>query len=127
MWERTGAPWLIADVQGGAPTLDEDGSPTVEGRRRLTTVVELALDHHAALVRDQPGRRQRRAGLPVEGAGIGMRQRGSGAGEPLTVQLDRAGGTLNQCAVNGQNRKGAGRLVREPLQDQDAVMLTSRY
>jgi hypothetical protein len=44
-----------------------------------------------------------------------MRQRGSGAREPLTVQLYRASGTLNQCAVTGQYGKGAGLLVGEWL------------
>jgi hypothetical protein len=55
--ERTGAPGLTADVQGAASTVDDDGSPTVEGQRRLATVIELALDDDAALVRDQPSRR----------------------------------------------------------------------
>ncbi len=123
--QRARAPGLIADVQRAAPTLDDDGAPTVERQRRLAAIVELALDDDAALVRDQPRGRQGRAGLPVEGEGIGMRQRGGGAGEPLTVQLDRAGGTPNQCAVAGQYRKGAGLLVGEWLQVQIAVSLTS--
>ena len=72
----------IADLQGGAAPLDDDRAPTVEGQRRLTRIVELALDHDAALVRDQAGGRQRRAGLPVQGNGFGMRQRGGRAGVP---------------------------------------------
>jgi hypothetical protein len=51
----------------------------------------------------------------MHGEGVGMRQRGGGAVEPLTVQLDRAGGTPNECAVTGQYGKRAGLLVGERL------------
>src|SRR5712691_3782556 len=123
--ERAGAPGLIAHVQCRTPTLDHDRTPTIEGQGGLAAVFELALDDDAALVRDQPGGRHCRARPPVEGEGVRMRQRGGGAGEPLTVQLDRASGTLNQCAVTGQYRKGAGLLVGERSQVQVAVSLAS--
>src|SRR3989442_14348530 len=100
--ERAGAPGLIADVQCSASTLDDDRAPTVEGERRFATVVELTLDDDPALVEDQAGGRQRRTGLPVEGGSVRMRQWAGGAREPRTVQLDRASGTPNQCAVAGQ-------------------------
>jgi hypothetical protein len=61
----------------------------------------------------------------VERERIGMRKGGGGAREPLTVQLDRAGGTSNQSAVTGEYGKGAGLLVGERLQIQIAVSLTS--
>src|SRR6202035_2693819 len=54
-----------------------------------------------------------------------MSQRGGGAGEPLPVQLHRAGGAPNQCAVTGQYGKSAGLLVGERLQIQIAVSLPS--
>jgi hypothetical protein len=44
-----------------------------------------------------------------------MRQWAGGAREPLAVQFHRARGTLNQWAVTGQYRKGAGLLVGEWL------------
>ncbi len=123
--ERAGAPGLIADVQGGASALDHDRAPTVEGERRRTVVIELTLDHDPALVRDQAGGRQCRARLPVEGGRVRMRQWAGGAREPLTVQLHRARGTLNQCAVTSQYRKGAGLLVGERSQVQVVVSLAS--
>jgi hypothetical protein len=89
-------------MQRRAPTLDHDGTPTVEGDGGCAAIVELALDDDPALVGNEPGSRQRRSGLPVERERIGMRKGGGGAREPLTVQLDRAGGTSNQSAVTGE-------------------------
>ena len=111
--QRAGAPRLIAHLQGGTAPVDEDGAPAVEGQGRLTRIVELALDHDAALVWDHAGGRQRRASLPVQGNGFGMRQRGARAGEPLAIQLHRAGGTPNHGAVTRHDGKGAGHLVGE--------------
>jgi hypothetical protein len=78
-------------------------------------------------VRDQSGRRQRGTGLPVDGGSIGLGERDGGTGEPLTVQLDRAAGATNECAVASQYRKGAGLLVGIRLQVQIAVSLTSSW
>ena len=121
----TGPPGLLANVQRRVSALDDERPPTVEGQGRVAAIVEFALDDDPAFVRDQPRRRQCRPGLPVEGGGIGMGEGDGGAGEPLTVQLDRAGGAPNECAVAGQDGKRAGLLVGERLQVQIAVSLTS--
>jgi hypothetical protein len=113
--ENAGAPGLIPDVQGGAAALDDERAPAVEDQRGTTAIVELALDDDPALVRDQPGGRRCRPGLPLQREGIGMRQRRSGAGKPLAVQLDRASGVPNECAVAGDDRKRTGLLVGERL------------
>jgi hypothetical protein len=60
-------------VQSGAPTVDDDGAPTIKGQRRLASIVELALDDDAPLVRDQSCGGLRWSGLPLEGEGLGMR------------------------------------------------------
>jgi hypothetical protein len=83
--ERAGSTRFVPDVQGGAAPIDGDGSPAVESKRKTAVIVQLALDDHAALVGDEPRGRQRRAGLPVEGEAILVRERGGGARIPLTV------------------------------------------
>jgi hypothetical protein len=54
-------------------------------------------------VGDEPGGRQRRAGLPVKGEAILVREWGSGARIPLTVQFA------------GEDGEGTGQLVGERL------------
>jgi len=66
-------------------------------------------------VRDQPGGGERRAGLPVQREGIGMRGGGSAADKPFTVQLDGARSAPNECTVAGEDREGTGLLVGERL------------
>jgi hypothetical protein len=111
--ENAGAPRLIPDVQGGAAALDDERAPAIESQRRLAVIVELALDDDPALMRDQPSRRCCRPGLPLQREGISMRERRGGAGKPLAVELDRAGGAPNECAVASEDGEGAGLLVGE--------------
>jgi hypothetical protein len=66
-------------------------------------------------VGDEPGGRQRRTGLPVQGEVILVWERAGGAREPLTVQLDRAGGVGKQRAIAGEDGKRTGLLVGERL------------
>jgi hypothetical protein len=54
-------------------------------------------------MRDEPSGRERRAGLPVEGESVLVRERAAGARIPLTVQLDGAGGVLKQRAIAGED------------------------
>src|SRR5207245_11269309 len=61
--QRAGAPRLIAHPQGGAAPVDDDGTPAVEGQRRLTRIVELALEHDSARLEHQAGGPRRRARL----------------------------------------------------------------
>jgi hypothetical protein len=64
---------------------------------------------------DEARGRQRRAGLPVEGEGILVRERRDGARKPLTVQLDGAGGVGKQWAIAGEDGERTGLLVGERL------------
>ncbi|HEY4871284.1 MAG TPA: hypothetical protein VIJ03_05240 [Candidatus Dormibacteraeota bacterium] len=64
---------------------------------------------------DKPRGRQRRAGLPVEGESVLVRERCGGARIPLTVQLDGAGGVLKQRAIAGEDGERTGLLVGERL------------
>ncbi|HXN78807.1 MAG TPA: hypothetical protein VN965_08580, partial [Candidatus Dormibacteraeota bacterium] len=75
----------------------------------------LALDDHAALVRDEPSSRQGRPRLPVEGKAILVGERAGGAWVPLTVQLDGAGGMREQWAIAGEDGERTGQLVGERL------------
>jgi len=113
--ERARTPWLLADVQGGATTVDRDGPPRVEGQRGSAAIVELALDDDPALVGNEPGGRQGRAGLPVEGERVLVGERCGGARIPLTIQLDGADRVRKQWAVAGGDREGTGLLVGERL------------
>src|SRR5439155_6527766 len=63
--EHAGAPGLITQLPGPA-ALNHERSPAVECKRCIAGIVELALDDDPALVRDQAGGGERRAGLPVE-------------------------------------------------------------
>jgi hypothetical protein len=110
-----GTPWFIPDVQGGAAPIDDNGPPAVEGEREAAVIVELALDDDPTLVRDEPGRCQRRASLPVQGKGILVWEWAGGARVPLTVQLDGAGRVRKQRAIAGEDREGTGLLVGERL------------
>ena len=120
--EHAGAPGLITHLQGPA-ALDHERAPAVECQRRIAGIVELALDDDPALVRDQAGGGERRAGLPVERERVRMRKWCRRAQKPLAVQLDGAGGALNQRAVTGEQGEGAGLLVGERIQVQIAVSL----
>jgi len=44
-----------------------------------------------------------------------MRDGRGGADKPLAIQLDRASGAPNECAVAGGDREGSGLLVGERL------------
>ena len=66
-------------------------------------------------MRDQPRRRQRRAGLPVQRKAILVGERSDGARVPLTVQLDGAGGVRKQRAIAGEDGERTGLLVGERL------------
>jgi len=66
-------------------------------------------------VGNEPGGRQRRAGLPVQGEGVLVRERGGGARIPLTVQLDGAGCVRKQRAIAGEDGERTGLLVGERL------------
>jgi len=66
-------------------------------------------------VGDEPRRRQRRAGLPVEGEAILVWEWCRGARIPLTVQLDGAGCVRKQRAIAGEDGEGTGLLVGERL------------
>ena len=83
--EHARAPRFVSDVEGGAPSIDSNGPPAVEGKRLIAIIVELALDDHPALVRDEPRRGQCRAGFPVEGVAILVGERSAGARVPLTI------------------------------------------
>ena len=113
--QRAGPPWFVPDVQAGGASVDGDGPPAVEGERLIAIIVELALDDHPALVRDEPRRRQRRAGLPVQREAILVAERSAGARVPLTVQLDGAGGVRKQRAIAGEDGERTGLLVGERL------------
>ena len=64
---------------------------------------------------DEPGGRQRRAGLPVKGKAVLVRERGGGARIPLTVHLDGARGVRKQWAIAGEDGERTGLLVGERL------------
>jgi hypothetical protein len=64
---------------------------------------------------DEPRGRQGRARLPVEGEAVLVKERAGGAGVPLTVQLDGAGGARQQRAIAGEDGEGTGLLVGERL------------
>jgi len=66
-------------------------------------------------VRDEPRRRQRRAGLPVQREAILVGKRSAGARVPLTVQLDGASGVRKQRAIAGEDGERTGLLVGERL------------
>jgi hypothetical protein len=102
-------------VEGGTASVDGDRTPAVEGERHAAVIVELALDDDSALVGDEPGRRQRRAGLPVQGKAILVWERAGGARIPLTVELDGAGRVRKQRAIAGENGERTGLLVGERL------------
>jgi len=51
----------------------------------------------------------------VEGEAILVRKRCGGAGIPLTVQLDGAGGVRKQRAIAGEDGERTGLLVGEQL------------
>src|SRR2546429_6958492 len=89
--QRSRPPWFVPDVQAGGASVNGDGPPAVEGERLIAIIVELALDDHPALVRDEPRRRQRRSGLPVQREAILVGERSAGARVPPTVELDGAG------------------------------------
>jgi hypothetical protein len=113
--QGAGAPRLVADMQGGIAAVERDWTPAVEGQRQTAVIVELALDDDPTLVGDEPRGRQSRAGLPVEGEAVLVRERAAGARVPLTVQLDGTGGADKQRAVAGEDGEGTGLLVGERL------------
>jgi hypothetical protein len=51
----------------------------------------------------------------VKGEAILVREWGSGARIPLTVQFDGAGGVRKQWAIPGEDGEGTGQLVGERL------------
>ena len=113
--QGAGAPRLLADMQGGIAAVEREWTPAVEYQRQTAVIVELALDDDPTFVGDEPRGRQGRAGLPVEGEAVLVRERAAGARVPLTVQLDGTRGANKQRAIAGEDRKRTGLLVGERL------------
>ena len=113
--QRTGAPRFVPDLEGGTASVDSDRAPAVERERQVAIIVELALDDDPTLMGDEPGSRQRRASLPVQGKGILVWEGARGARVPLTVQLDGARGVDKQRAIAGEDGERTGLLVGERL------------